>query len=220
MTLCVYPLVLGGCWVCAGCFLGVVGGVLILSGELGSVVFLSLGAGCCYPVLLAWWAQLDPFTASSGGLAGPKQVGRPLRWSLWGSPGASCLRRPVLCLRGLLPACMGSHACPAFSLGVFFFFQTQAVYFLERAAQGQCWGCCSAAPQILAALASPPSICGGLPAGPWLLLPSSHTSVCKPLNVCAVFHLFEAGGQTRILFLCLGRKPWSHSFPAFSRSVS
>lgn len=137
MTLCVYPLVLGGCWVCAGCFLGVVGGVLILSGELGSVVFLSLGAGCCYPVLLAWWAQLDPFTASSGGLAGPKQVGRPLRWSLWGSPGASCLRRPVLCLRGLLPACMGSHACPAFSLGVFFFFQTQAVYFLERAAQGQ-----------------------------------------------------------------------------------
>lgn len=36
--------------------------------------------------------------------------------------------------------------------------------------------CCSAAPQVPAALASPPSIFGGFPAGPWawLLLPSSH----------------------------------------------
>lgn len=47
-----------------------------LSGELGT--------SCCCPVLLAWWAQLDPFTASSGGLVGPKQVGRLLRWSFRG----------------------------------------------------------------------------------------------------------------------------------------
>lgn len=115
---------------------------------------------------------------------------------------------------------MDSHACPAFSLGVFFCFQAQVVSLLERAAQGQRWGCCSTSPQIPAALASPPSICRGFPAGPWLLLPSFHTSVCQPLNFCPVFHLFEAGGQTRILFLCLGQQPWSHSFPTFSPGVS
>ena len=62
------------------------------------------GRRLCWPVVFGWWAQLVPFTASSGGLVGPKQVGWPLRWSLRHLPGAVCLRRPVLWLRGLLSA--------------------------------------------------------------------------------------------------------------------
>lgn len=212
-----YPLLLGSCWVCAGCFLGVVRGVLILSGALGSVVFLSLGTACCCRALLAWWAQLDPFTAGSGGLAGPKQVGRPLRCSLRGCPGASCLRRPVLCLRGLLPACMGSYACPAFSLGVFFFFQTQVVSFLERAAQGQRWG---AAPQPLRFRPPwPPHLPS---AGASLLGPGC--SFLPPTPLSASLWMFVQFStclrQEGELESCSSASAGSHSFPAFSRSVS
>lgn len=205
-TLCVYPLLLGSCWVCAGCFLGVVRGVLILSGALGSVVFLSLGAACCCRALLAWWAQLDPFTAGSGGLAGPKQVGRPLRCSLRGSPGASCLRRPVLCLRGL-PRLYGFLCVPRLLLRSVFLLSDSGGFLSRTCISGSALGVLLRSPSDSGRLGLPTSICGGPPAGPWLLLPSSHTSVCKPLDVCPVFHLFEAGGRTRILFLCLGRKP-------------
>lgn len=112
---------------------------------------------------------------------------------------------------------MGSYACPAFSLGVFFFFQTQVVSFLERASQGQRWGCCSAAPQIPAALASPPPSAGAPLLGPGCSFP-------PPTPLSASLWMFVQFStclrQEGELESCSSASAGSHSFPAFSRSVS
>lgn len=146
LTLRVYPVLLGGCWVFAGCFLGVVGGVLNSRWGAGLYGIFVAGRRLRWPVVFGWWAQLDPFTASSGGSVGPKQVGWPLRWSLRGVSGCRVPEEASALAEGAPPCLCGPHKCPAVFLGVLLFLQAQVVSFLEPAAQGQLWVCAALQP--------------------------------------------------------------------------
>lgn len=175
------------------------------------------GAGLC-GVSVAGRRLLLSGSARLVGSVGPfhSRLWRPGRAKTSGPAAQVLLAGVSWCLvpeearalpEGAPPRLYGFLCVPRLLLRSVFLLSDSGGFLSRTCSSGSALGCCSAAPQVPAALASPPSICGGLPAGPWLLLPSSHTSVCKPLDVCPVFHLFEAGGRTRILFLCLGRKP-------------
>ena len=164
------------------------------------------GAGLC-GVSVAGRRLLLSGSARLVGSVGPfhSRLWRPGRAKTSGPAAQVLLAGVSWCLvpeearalpEGAPPRLYGFLCVPRLLLRSVFLLSDSGGFLSRTCSSGSALGCCSAAPQVPAALASPPSICGGLPAGPWLLLPSSHTSVIFP-------NLFHFLALVPYLLVCL-----------------
>lgn len=185
------------------------------------------GAGLC-GVSVAGRRLLLSGSARLVGSVGPfhSRLWRPGRAKTSGPAAQVVLAGVSWCLvpeearalpEGAPPRLYGFLCVPRLLLRSVFLLSDSGGFLSRTCSSGSALGCCSAAPQVPAALASPPSICGASLLGPGCsFLPPTPLSASLWMFVQFSTCLRQEGE----LESCSSASAGSHSFPAFSRSVS